>query len=128
MRRLSPDQHTRLEIARRTSQRLFMIAICLLLGATSGCVNITAELTPHAVDVGTPLVEGSDCAYIIFGFGFGTATVDAALARYEVDRSDGSATYKRLPPITRIHSIRLHDYQFLGFGARCVEVIGTTAS
>lgn len=87
----------------------------------AGCMNITARVTPEQTEV--PAVrESNDCVPILFGLSYGIATVEKALATKVIrlaDAYDGPRAR-----IEKVRSIALHDYQFLFFGARCVEVVG----
>lgn len=94
-----------------------MMAGVLLL---AGCINITAILQPENASV-PEIRETSDCVPIIFGFAYGRASVDRALREQAELISDFTAPTQ---PLTKIRRIQLHDHQFLGFGARCVEVVG----
>lgn len=85
-----------------------------------GCMNITASLQPENASV-PEIREASDCIPIILGFAYGRASVDRALTDKAELISDFTAHSQTL---TKIRRIQLHDYQFLGFGARCVEVVG----
>lgn len=108
------------------------LAIMVLLLST-GCMNMAASLQPEntAVPEGR---EASDCVPIIFGFAYGTATLDEALAEEVLARSEQwqniekkNQKYKaKSTPqkITKIRRVLLHDYSIFMFGARCVEVVG----
>ncbi len=85
-------------------------AVALLL---SGCINISSRITPENETV-KPLTEGSDCSYIIFGFGFGMNTVEQAMANAS-------------PPIHKLRSVSLETFQFLFFGYQCVSTVGESA-
>ncbi|MFO0773694.1 MAG: hypothetical protein U0172_03400 [Nitrospiraceae bacterium] len=94
--------------------------------ATSGCINLTTSITPPA---GPPLpeaerIENSDCVPIILGIGIGESSVAGAM-RGERERIDDDGRVHRPASIRTVHEIRIHDYQFMMFGARCVEVVGT---
>ena len=82
-------------------------AVSLLLG---GCVNISSQITPENQAV-KPMTEGSDCSYIIFGFGFGTNTVEQAMANAS-------------PPVQHIRSVTLDTFAFWFFGSQCITVVG----
>jgi hypothetical protein len=101
---------------------LLIIVISVLL---SGCVNVSAQLTPTNPAVTGETVTSSDCVPMILGILIGTATVDQALQRERTERRGGDVESVTGPPIRQIKTIRLNDYGFLGFGARCVEVEGT---
>lgn len=99
------------------------IVFCPLL--LSGCLNLTTEIMPTNPAVTGETVTGSDCVPMILGILVGTATVDQAIKR---DRMEAPRSYLEHvigPPIRQIKAIRINDYGFLGFGARCVEVEGT---
>lgn len=104
--------------------RAASVGLCAL--TLAGCLNITAELVPTDTSVTGNLVEGSDCVPIIFGLSYGTARIDEARKGARGEMATVQPEYEFSTPITKIRSIRLHDYQFLMFGARCVEVEGTT--
>ena len=87
----------------------------------TGCINITASLQPEQADV-RALRMGSDCAPIILGFGFGRVSLDGALNDADAFTLD---TFRGSPQkITKVRRVQLHDHLLLGFGARCIEVIG----
>ncbi len=86
----------------------FMLPLGFLLLA--GCINISNQITPNDLAV-KPMTEGSDCSYVLFGFGFGTNTVEGAMRNAQ-------------PPVVRIRSITLDTFTLLMFGSQCVTVIG----
>lgn len=92
-------------------RRILIAAACctvaLLLG---GCINISSRITPENQTV-KPMTEGSDCSYIIFGFGFGTNTVEQAMANAS-------------PPVQHIRSVTLDTFAFWFFGSQCITVVG----
>ena len=107
-----------------------LIPVALLL---TGCMNIAASLQPE--DASVPVVrEVSDCVPIILGFSYGTATLEEALAEEVRPINEKFKSVESKKPriqdlsvpqkITKIRRVLLHDYQFLMFGARCVEVVG----
>jgi hypothetical protein len=83
----------------------------LVLFLLTGCINITTKLAPDNPAV-KAMREGSACSWIVFGFGYGTNTVEGAMANAEPFR------------ITKIRSVALGDYGILGIGQRCIEVSG----
>ena len=86
----------------------------------NGCMNISASLQPENAGV-QGLRESSDCMPIIFGFAYGVATVEGAMA----EKAPLIKNYNEPHAIiTRVKSISLHDYTFLFFGARCIEIVG----
>ena len=95
--------------------------------ALPGCMNIAASLERENTNV-LEIREASDCVPIIFGLAYGTATLEGALAE-EVPTTESmqprnknvTRTYQK---ISKIRRVQLHDYSFLMFGARCVEVVG----
>ncbi len=96
-----------------------MLAVGAVL-LCAGCMNITASLQPENASV-PELREASDCVPIVFGLSYGSATLEGAL-KHKVQTSEGyDAPWK---PIVNVRRVQLHDYQFLFFGARCVEVVG----
>lgn len=98
--------------------RLVILSVITLL--TTGCMNITASMQPENASV-PELRESSDCVPIFFGLSYGTATVDAALKKKVQTTAGYDAPWK---PIVNVRRVQLHDYQFLFFGARCVEIVG----
>lgn len=84
--------------------------VALLLG---GCVNISNRITPENVAV-KPMVEGSDCSYAIMNFGYGTNTVEQAMANAS-------------PPIQKIRSVSTDLFFFVFFSSHCVTVVGEAA-
>jgi len=82
-------------------------AISLLLG---GCINISSRITPENQGV-KPMTEGSDCSYAVFGFGYGTNTVEQAMANAS-------------PPVHTLRSITLDSFAFWFFGSQCITVVG----
>jgi len=98
--------------------RLVILSVISLL--TAGCMNITASTQPENASV-PALRESSDCVPIFFGLSYGTATVDTAL-KEKVQSIHGYD--EPWTPIVNVRRVQLHDYQFLFFGARCVEVVG----
>lgn len=95
---------------RRALIALGCCAVSLLLG---GCINISSRITPENLSV-KPMTEGSDCSYIIFGFGFGTNTVEQAMANAS-------------PPVNTIRSVTLDAFAFWFFGSQCITVVGESA-
>lgn len=98
-----------------------MAGVLVIMGAmVSGCMNITASTQREDASV-SALREVSDCVPIIFGLAYGTATVETALAQKAQLIENYNAPWQ---PIAKVRRVQLHDYQFLLFGARCVEVVG----
>jgi len=58
---------------------------------------------------------------ILFGIGIGTATYDAAKLKGRDPQDESS---KPNHPIGTVQRTQLTDYSLLGFGARCIEVVG----
>lgn len=103
--------------------RLVLAIMVMLCG---GCMNITASLLPEHADV-AQLREASDCVPIILGFAYGSATLEGALSEavQTIESLKPGANVESTPQkISKIRRVQLHDYQFLMFGARCVEVVG----
>ena len=110
-----------------------LIAISAMLTAFSGCMNIAASLQPEDKAVKEER-RASDCIPIIFGFSYGTATVEEALTEevhligqeFQGNRKTTPRRVAYVPPqrIAKVRRVQLHDYNFFGFGARCVEVFG----
>jgi len=98
---------------------LVILGIVLL----PGCMNITARTQPEDTSI-QEIREASDCVPIILGFAYGSATLEGALAE-DVWTTAGRHDYN-IPKqkIAKVRRVQLHDYQFLFFGARCVEVVG----
>lgn len=95
-----------------------VLGLALTLG---GCMNVTAQLTPETNSV-QPVYEYSDCVPIIFGLAYGTASFDKAVR--DGFPSVWNSTGTPPPAITKVRSVAVHDYMFLYFGARCVDVTG----
>lgn len=93
-----------------------MILMAVLFLLLSGCANVTTQLTPVDPTV-KAAVTGSDCIPMFFGIIIGTADMTKAMF------IDGDPYDVR---ITRVRNTQFWDGQFLGFGARCVEVVGET--
>ncbi|MCS6297195.1 MAG: hypothetical protein H8K09_13245 [Nitrospira sp.] len=87
--------------------------VLLIAMLVSGCVNITNKLTPENPTV-KPMTEGSTCSFMVMGFGFGTNTVEQAMANAS-------------PPIQKIRSISLDWFYLLLFGTQCITVDGEPA-
>lgn len=87
-----------------------LLLSCLLL---SGCINISNQISPDNPTV-KPLTEGSDCSYVLFGFGYGTNTVEVAMRNAQ-------------PPVSRVRSITLDYFTLLMFGSQCVTVVGESS-
>lgn len=85
----------------------------ILLGSLlflAGCINITTQVAPENPAV-KPITQGSDCSYIVFGFGYGTNTIEGAMRNAE-------------PPVVKIRSITYDTFALLIFGSYCVTVVG----
>lgn len=87
---------------------------CLLMVPLAGCINISNRITPENLAV-NPVTQGSDCSYILFGFGYGDNTVEAAMRNAQ-------------PPVTTIRSITLEHFTLLMFGSQCVTVVGESSA
>lgn len=81
-------------------------AVSLLLG---GCVNISSRITPENQAV-KPMTEGSDCSYAVMGFGYGTNTVEQAMANAS-------------PTIQKVRSVSTDLFFFIFFSSHCVTVV-----
>lgn len=79
-----------------------------------GCINISSRITPENQSV-KPMTEGSDCSYAVMNFGYGTNTVEQAMA---------NAT----PPIQKVRSVSTDLFFFVFFSSHCVTVVGEAAS
>ena len=76
-------------------------------------MNTTLSLQPENERVHERAVA-SDCIPMLFGISLGQASVEGALAHFQ----------QGLLSLTSIRRVQLHEYMLLGFGARCVEVVG----
>jgi len=94
----------------RTLPRLAAGLSALLL---TGCVDLSIRITPENLSV-KPMAEGKDCAYAVFEFGYGTKTVEQAMA---------NAT----PPIQNIRSVGINEFYLLGVARLCLIVVGEGA-
>jgi len=105
--------------------RLSMLTVLLL--SLSGCINISAQLQPINESVKAEKTS-SDCADIIFGFGFGSLSVEHAMTKVQSIQDPlhpyREPIWERVPYITKIRSIELQDWRFLFFGERCINVTG----
>ena len=89
------------------------LTVCLAVLLLTGCVSITNRVTPEDLSV-KPMVEGKTCVYTLFELGYGTNTVEQAMA---------NAT----PPIQKIRSVS-HSLFFLLFvNKSCLIVVGEGA-
>ena len=79
----------------------------------SGCINVSNRLTPEDLSV-KPMAVGKDCAYTLLAFGYGTTTVEQAMA---------NAT----PPIQNIRSVGINEFYLLGVYRGCLIVVGEGA-
>lgn len=89
----------------------YLLPIGFLLMA--GCINISNQITPTNPAV-KPMTEGSDCSYVLFGFGYGDNTVEAAMRNAQ-------------PPVTSIRSITLDHFALFMFGSQCLTVVGESS-
>ena len=55
------------------------VACCVVALLLGGCINISSRITRENQAV-KPMTEGSDCSYAIMNFGYGTNTVEQAMA------------------------------------------------
>lgn len=100
----------------------FLILFGLLLLA--GCIDIKTQLQPINPSV-QDIVTGEDCSPIIFGLGFGTNTVEKAMANGLIARNPERPEHFDHLAVTCIRSIALYEGQFLMFGGnRCIIVTG----
>jgi hypothetical protein len=86
--------------------------VLVVVALLAGCINMRVTLQPEDREVAAKYEE-SDCIPVVFGLAYGEATVEGAMGG-----GMGRGT------ITRARQVWQHDYQFLFFGARCIEVIG----
>jgi hypothetical protein len=98
--------------------RVVMASVLLIM---AGCINITTRQQPEDTSV-KEVLYGEDCAVIIFIFGYGTASVEQAMAKGGPD--NGFANFKNHQQITKIRRVELNEAVFLLFGKRCVRVVG----
>lgn len=113
--------------------RTLPFTIVPLLLLLSGCVNTTVRAIPE--DMSVPAThEGSDCVPMILSIMIGTATAEQAMAKaYAIADKETVRAYAMknvtaeapVRPITKLRRSQVSDTFFLGFGARCVEVVGT---
>lgn len=86
---------------------------------STGCINISTRLQPEDPAV-SPLLKGEDCVPIVFGFGWGTNTIERAMeeaGKPNLDKPAGK-------PIKRVHTVQFTDTTVVWFGERCIEVTG----
>lgn len=102
----------------RMRDGLMLIGILLL----TGCQNVTLNVTPPNLYSGQAIREASDCVPMFFSLSYGEASVEGALKQRVIKIGEPYDAPRE--HITKLHSIALHDYLFLMFGARCVEVTG----
>ncbi|HZH49249.1 MAG TPA: hypothetical protein VFD86_05730 [Nitrospira sp.] len=98
------------------------VALMVLLFTLDGCIDIATRLQPEDASVNEALY-GEDCIPTFFGFGFGTATIERAMADVGPDK-DFSTHDVNGVHISKVRRVELHDFQVLSFGNRCVEVVG----
>jgi hypothetical protein len=94
--------------------------LVIVLLATNGCINLAARLQPEDASV-KEVLQGEDCAPLFLGIGFGTATIEKAMAEGR-PFEDSSSPVKG--HITKLRRVELIDRNFLSFGGRCVFVVG----
>lgn len=94
----------------RTLPRLAAGLSALLL---TGCVDLSFRITPENLSV-KPMAEGKTCIYTLFNFGYGTNTVEQAMA---------NAT----PPIHKIRSVSTSLFFLLFVNKSCLIVVGEGA-
>ena len=89
------------------------LTVCLAVLLLTGCVSITNRVTPEDLSV-KPMAEGKTCMYTLFELGYGTNTVEQAMA---------NAT----PPIQNIRSVGVNEFYLLGVVRECLIVVGEGA-
>lgn len=95
----------------------------------AGCMSISSQTQPVNVAVQS-LVSGEDCTPIILGMGFGTNTVEQAMSNGAQEITEPQkygikpVTQRIAKPIVRLHSVAIAESYFVGFGSRCVVVVG----
>lgn len=102
----------------RINNGLILVSLLLL----TGCQNVAVNLTPPNFYSGKPVRTVSDCVPMALGVSVGDASAEEALKKSAL--KPGEPYDYPQARVTKIHSIVLHDYIFLMFGARCVEVTG----
>ena len=97
-----------------------MIAVTLvLLFMVGGCIDISTHLQPEDSSVHAVL-RGTDCVPIVLGFGFGTASIDKAMAgAHPIGALDGHVIR-----ITKVRRVTLTDSAIVFIAERCIEVVG----
>ena len=89
------------------------LTVCLAVLLLTGCVSITNRVTPEDLSV-KPMAEGKTCMYTLFELGYGTNTVEQAMA---------NAT----PPIQKIRSVSTSLFFLLFVNKSCLIVVGEGA-
>jgi hypothetical protein len=100
--------------------RVLMLGVLLLMMV--GCYSITTRLQPEDTSV-KEVLYGEDCVPIILGLGYGSATVENAMAKAGQDK-DFLNPPKNGPHITKIRRVESNELVALFFGSRCVRVVG----
>ena len=110
-----------------------LIIIVILFGLLSvGCINVSISTQPENLAI-QELREASDCVPNILGLSFGHASIEGALNEpAPLVKSDQAFPVKgqkvvdrpAAQKIAKIRRVQIHDYMFLLFGAKCVEVVG----
>ena len=80
-----------------------MTILMVLLLAIYGCMNIQTRLQPADPSVKEVLI-GVDCVPIVLGFGFGTATIESAMAKGEPITGTTRESYRRITKVRRVES------------------------
>lgn len=110
-----------------TLGKFILLAFAGLASLLTGCSSITYEMAPPSQGVAETL-EGSSCAPIIFGLGFGTLRVSEAMATAHRRTVDGenapTAGTLSVRPITRVKVVEMQENMFLVFGSKCLTVRG----
>jgi hypothetical protein len=89
------------------------VACCVVALLLGGCINISSRITRENQAV-KPMTEGSDCSYAIMNFGYGTNTVEQAMAN-------------AIPPVQKVRSVSTDLFFFIFFSSHCVTVVGEPA-
>ncbi|HKT34756.1 MAG TPA: hypothetical protein VJR03_07975 [Nitrospira sp.] len=97
-----------------------MIAVILILVLlTGGCIDVSTRLQPEDSSV-NEILRGTDCVPIVLGMGFGTASIDKAMADAHPIGNRGGPVIR----ITKVRRVTWTDSVILFVADRCIEVVG----
>ena len=96
-----------------------MAAILVLVLLMAGCINVSTRLQPEDSSV-NEVLRGNDCVPIVLGIGFGTASIDKAMA----DAHPIEDPRRSVTRITKVRRVTLTDYVIVFVADRCIEVVG----